>query len=200
MEPAAALAEAIKQFESQGVDLKNIDISGGVGKVEMDKALSSLKIFAKNNVAFSAHTNSDVEQYNTSQQVSILKELLDYCDAKCEQRSRNREMMNPEGLNALLELLIPEQNDEVLVSTMTLLTSLVKNEVELRDFFEPGGSLRLSKILSFQFIPDSLFLQQQSMIFHSPFFVFFFFQSFFFFCVNSSLPFPLFLFLPMFNS
>ena len=150
MEPAAALAEAIKQFESQGVDLKNIDLSGGVGKVEMDKALSSLKIFAKNNVAFSAHTNSDVEQYNTSQQVSILKELLDYCDAKCEQRSRNREMMNPEGLNALLELLIPEQNDEVLVSTMTLLTSLVKNEVELRDFFEPGGSLRLSKILSFQ--------------------------------------------------
>ena len=30
MEPAAALAEAIKQFKTQGVDIKNIDTSGGI--------------------------------------------------------------------------------------------------------------------------------------------------------------------------
>ena len=38
MEKAEALAEAINQFKSQGVDLSVIDLTGGAGREEMQEA------------------------------------------------------------------------------------------------------------------------------------------------------------------
>ena len=150
MEPAEALAEAIKQFQSQGVDLKNVDISGGIGRAEMEAALSALKAFAHNNDVFDAKVNSTVQQYTIEQQVETLRNISVMCDIKCEQHLRNREMMNPTGINALLELLVPGQVSVVLIEAVSLLSALSKVSEELRDFFEPGGSSRLGKILSAQ--------------------------------------------------
>ena len=148
MEPKEALQEAIKQFKSQGVDLRSIDISGGIGRVEMEKALESLKTFTKNNTVFDAKTNTDVLQFTVEQQVAVLNELHTMCDnTKCEQYVRNRLMMNPEGMNGLIALLLPDTPDDLLVPAMKLLSMLSKNVLELRDFFEPGGSKKLSVIL-----------------------------------------------------
>jgi len=147
MESKEALQEAIKQFKSQGVDLRNIDISGGIGRAEMETALESLKTFTKNNSVFDAKTNADVLQFTEEQQVAVLAELSTMCDAKCEQHVRNRLMMNPEGMNGLISLLSPATADAVLVPAMKLLSLLSKNVLELRDFFEPGGSKRLSEII-----------------------------------------------------
>ena len=150
MEPAEALSEAIKQFKSQGVDLKNIDTSGGIGLAEMKKALQSLKIFAKNNEVFDAKCNSTNLQFTVEQQIKVLEELGNMCEAKCEQHVRNRLMMNPDGMNNLLELLVPEQVCDVLSSSIKLLSALTKNDLELRDFFEPGGSARVSRIIEYR--------------------------------------------------
>jgi len=150
MEPAAALAEAVKQFTSQGVDLRNIDTSGGIGRAEMEAAMAALKTFATNNDVFDAKINSTIQQYSIEQQVEVLKSISIMCDAACEQNIRNREMMNPTGINSLLELLSPDMVPEVLTEAESLLANLSKASEELRDFFEPGGSMRLSKILSAQ--------------------------------------------------
>ena len=150
MEPAAALAEAVKQFTSQGVDLRNIDTSGGIGRAEMEAAMAALKTFATNNDVFDAKINSTIQQYSVEQQVEVLKSIGIMCDAACEQYVRNREMMNPTGINSLLELLSPDMVPEVLTEAESLLANLSKASEELRDFFEPGGSVRLSKILSAQ--------------------------------------------------
>ncbi len=147
MEPKEALADAITQFKSQGVDLKNIDITGGVGRAEMEAALASLKTFVTSNEVFDAKTNSTIIQYDSKQKNDVINNLNTFCDPKCEQHIRNREMMNPNGLNNLLELLIPDQENELLINTMKLVSLLSKYSLELRDFIEPGGSARISKII-----------------------------------------------------
>jgi len=150
MAPTEALAEAVKQFTSQGVDLRNIDTSGGIGKADMEAAMAALKAFASNNDVFDANVNCTIQQYTVEQQAEIIKSIGVMCDEACEQNIRNREMMNPTGINSLLEMLAPEMAPEVLTEAITLLTNLSKVSEELRDFFEPGGSVRLSKILSAQ--------------------------------------------------
>jgi len=128
-----ALAEAIKQFQSQGVSFANLDISGGIGRAEMLEAMSELA-----SCSVIGLFSSSIE---TIQKVSLL------CGDKCEMGARNRMLMNPNGLNSLHKLFKANTHAETLIGALNLLTFLSKNSIETRDFFEPGGSKEMCEIL-----------------------------------------------------
>ena len=145
MEPNEAILDAIKQFESQGVDLTNIDKTGGVGREEV---IVEFDILKKNKLA-------DVNQ-NQEELITSLKHLQELCnDTTHEYGLRNQNMMNSDGgMNACMDLLTMEQINInangiiVLSECFKLLTLIIKKNIELRDFFEPGGSKKLIDILN----------------------------------------------------
>jgi hypothetical protein len=136
-----AIKDAINQFKSQGVDLINIDITGGIGREECLACISDVVNMA-NKVTLN---DNDIIILNNS-----LKLLNDYCSDKCQYMSRNHYLMIPNGcINALHTLLIPEQNKSILILVFQAMIAMSKSNIENRDFFEPGGSKRLCDILEF---------------------------------------------------
>jgi len=134
MDVKEAIAEAVKQFQSQGVSLANIDTSGGVGRPEMDAAMEAL-LGAPQGEALS----------------EALRHLNELCDSTHEMGARNRTLMvtfkGASVLNALHALVAPSQPAESLILAMKLLKTICKGNVEARDFFEPNGSLNLVAVV-----------------------------------------------------
>ena len=137
-----AINDAVNQFKSQGVDLVNIDITGGIGRDECLACINDIVSVAnKNNIV----CDNDVITLNNN-----LKLLYELCSDKCPYMSRNHYLMIPHGcVNALHTLLVPEQNKSVLVQIFQVIITMSKTNIENRDFFEPGGSKRLCDILEF---------------------------------------------------
>ena len=130
MDLQEATADAVKQFTSQAVDLSDIDLSGGVGKQEVLDAIGKLLV-------------ADDEEI-----VRALTTLASLCNEKHELSKRNVILMRTEGgLNALHTILRFAQNTEVLVKSMRLLESVSAQNIDNRDFFEPGGSKLLGDVL-----------------------------------------------------
>lgn len=151
MEKAEALAEAISQFKSQGVDLSNIDLTGGEGREEMEEAMKKMKAVATDNAIYDVATDTSTNRYTSEEVQSALRNVMALCDSKkCELFERNRRMMNPDGLNFLNALMVVGQDQEVLRLTMNFLNVLSKDSVECRDFFEPGGSKKVTQIIAAQ--------------------------------------------------
>lgn len=151
MERSEALSEAISQFKSQGVDLGNIDLTGGEGRKEMEDAMELLHVMSKDNEMYDVKTDSSTSKYTPEEIEKGLLAVMALCDPKkCELSDRNRKMMNPGGLNSLHGLLAVGQKQEILRLTMNFLNVLSKESVEVRDFFEPGGSKKVVSILAAQ--------------------------------------------------
>lgn len=133
-EPAAAISDAISQFEKQGVDLSNIDTSGGIGREEMMDAISTLEANNKNNA--------------TAEAILANLTTIRTLTAKThDMSSRNKNLLREKGLNSLHLLMEPTQGDEVLIATFELIDDLSKDNLDTRDFFEPGGCARLDAIM-----------------------------------------------------
>lgn len=148
MEAPEALAEAISQFTSQGVDLSSIDITGGIGRQDVLDSIERVKEIAFKNDEFDANTGTSVIKYTTTEMITRLKDLMSYCDKEQnEHYERNRKMMYRDGLNALHALLVPEQDDEVLRLSCNFMNVLCKMDLEQRDFFEPNGSKKCAAIM-----------------------------------------------------
>lgn len=151
MERSEALAEAINQFKSQGVDLENIDLTGGEGRKEMEDAMELLHVMSKDNQMYDVKTDTSTNKYTPEEIEKGLLAVMALCDPKkCELYGRNRKMMNPGGLNSLHGLLVVGQKQEILRLSMNFLNVLSKESVEVRDFFEPGGSKKVVSILAAQ--------------------------------------------------
>ena len=143
MEKDEALTEAINQFKSQGVDLSNIDLTGGAGRKEMEDAMKTLKQMATDGVIYDVKTDTSTNKYSDEEVEAALRTVMAFCDSKkCELFMRNRKMMNPEGLNTLHSLLGIHQHQEILRLTLNFLNVLSKDSVECRDFFEPEAPKR----------------------------------------------------------
>lgn len=139
-----AINDAINQFKSQGVDLISIDITGGIGREECLTYINDIINISNNNNS-NILNDEDIIKLNNS-----LKSLSELCSDKCQYMSRNLYLMIPYGcINALHNLMIPEQNKTILVNIFQLLIIISKNHIENRDFFEPGGSKRLCDILEY---------------------------------------------------
>mmetsp|Transcript_33906 Transcript_33906/g.74672 ORF Transcript_33906/g.74672 Transcript_33906/m.74672 type:complete len:552 (-) Transcript_33906:1013-2668(-) len=136
MGDAEALADAIDQFNKQGVDMSAIDSSGGVGREEIMEAIKELERCSKDASAGSAAT------------LAALEGVAALCDKAHAMQARNRLfMLSQGGVNALHVLFDDKQEEGVLVRTMHLLDDLSRSSVDTRDFFEPGGSERLCMIV-----------------------------------------------------
>jgi len=138
MDEKEALAEAVKQFESQGVSLANIDTTGGVGRAEMEAAMEEMLGSSGNEDAVCAS----------------LRELNELCDASHVLGARNRTLLvtykSASAFNALHALIAPSQSANTLVAAMKLMKTVAKSSVEARDFFEPNGSLNLVSVVNAQ--------------------------------------------------
>lgn len=134
MDEKEALAEAIKQFQSQGVSLDNIDTSGGIGREEMVAAMDAL-------TASQGPTLIDA-----------LNELSLLCEVNHAMGARNRMLLvtykSASAFNALHGLIVPTQSADVIIPAMKLMKTVSKGNVEARDFFEPNGSQKLVSVMT----------------------------------------------------
>ena len=73
MEKEEALAEAINQFKSQGVDLSNVDLTGGAGREEMQEAMKALKQMATDNVVYDVKTDTSTNKYTGEEVEAALR-------------------------------------------------------------------------------------------------------------------------------
>lgn len=116
-----AILDAWKQFNSQGVDLTDIDLSGGVGKQEMIDAIAA--VTPKN----TSTKVTDGEHYldEVIVNLDLLKAL---CSDDHEMWKRNLVLMRTNGgLDALHALMFPSQNATVLLKSLTLLEIVSTN-------------------------------------------------------------------------
>jgi hypothetical protein len=118
-ELAEAIADAMSQFQKQGVDLSNIDTSGGVGRQEMLDALAALEANIKDKAAAGAV-------------VATLTALRALCSSKTTGAlsARNKNLMREKGLNNLHLLMESAQDDGVLAATFEFIEDMSKDNGE----------------------------------------------------------------------
>ena len=116
-----AILDAWKQFSSQGVDLTDIDLSGGVGKQEVLEAIALITPRKTSIAAADTECPNDEVVIN----LDILKAL---CSDDHQMSKRNLVIMRTKGgLDALHSLLFPSQNAIILVKSLTLLELVSTN-------------------------------------------------------------------------
>lgn len=115
MEKEAALAEAVAQFEKQGVDLTNIDTTGGIGRQELMDSLLVLQSIAR---------NSGLEKEKAAA-LKALGDIQAMCSKQNAYYKRNIMVIEDEGgMNSFLFHLDPEEHPQVLLKTAQVLTEL----------------------------------------------------------------------------
>ncbi|RYG96176.1 hypothetical protein EON65_54810 [archaeon] len=113
MEPEEALKEAISQFQKQGVDLANLDLTGGIGRQEMLDAMSNLNRLASTN----AESAGEVLQ--------AIVQLQKLCDKSSALSARNVMLMKEEGgVNSLHLFLDTKQSIDVIITASDFLNDL----------------------------------------------------------------------------
>lgn len=124
-----AIKDAWTQFNSQGVDLTDIDLSGGVGKQEMLDAIAGITVNNSSSTAgATADATSSSNTDNTEKIVTNLDILKVLCSDSHSMSKRNLVMMRSKGgLDALHALMLPTQTPTVLVKALTLLEIVSTN-------------------------------------------------------------------------
>ena len=118
MKQDEAIFDAYKQFASQGVDLTDIDISGGVGRQEM---LDSIAVLASHGSLRTENVISECED-KINLVIRTLDNLSSLCSNQHDLAKRNLVIMRSNGgLDAIHLLMFPSQNTSILVSSLTLL-------------------------------------------------------------------------------
>ena len=111
--PEEAIRDAIDQFKKQGIDLSNIDKTGGIGRQEMLDALESLV--------------RTTELKAPDDIISAVDSLSQLCSKSNEMSTRNIMLMKEKnGVNALHILLEPDLSPNALGKVMVFLGDLSK--------------------------------------------------------------------------
>jgi hypothetical protein len=119
-----AIFDAYKQFSSQGVDMTDIDISGGVGRQDVLDAIAVLKTHGSLTAVEAASAES-IEANNVLDSIAILSKLCTESHDLCK---RNLVMMRSNGgLDAIHLLMFPTQNAAILAKSLTLLEQVSTN-------------------------------------------------------------------------
>lgn len=141
--PGDALRDATNQFLKQGIDISNLDTSGGIGKAEF---LTEVKKVIDYRDGASEITNEAL--------LAAFIAIKQMCDDKAEFGKRNQNLLIAgkvdRGFEAIHDIMSEAQPAAILVGALDLLGALSKANVEIRDLFEPVGSQKLASILEFQ--------------------------------------------------
>lgn len=139
MEKDDAVKEAIAQFRKQGIDLSNIDLTGGEGRQQLLEAIATVQ-------------NTSIRTANASKLdtlLSAVQEIGTVCDKSHACSRRNLLIMEEEGgFNALQWHLDSNEHPTVIAKVLKVLMDLSFQQDYTRDLFEPGGSLKLVTLIS----------------------------------------------------
>lgn len=116
MASGEAIKDAIKQFQGQGIDLDGIDVSGGIGRAEIDAAITEVIRLSTTSVAEAIEIELAIHQ------LSIL------CAEKTEWTRRNQSLLYARGgFTALFSLFQTQtESDGVIKSIINLLGQISK--------------------------------------------------------------------------
>lgn len=118
MEKAEAIKEAVAQFRKQGIDLTNIDVTGGEGRQQLIDAI---------NVVQSTAIHCDEAKIEAL--LAALTELQQSCNKTHICSRRNLLILEEEGgFNALLWHLDINEHDAVLMKVAKVLTDLCSQQ------------------------------------------------------------------------
>lgn len=163
-----ALLDAVKQFRIQGVDLSDIDVTGGIG---LDEFLGHIKVLEE------YLKDDNFNKQPSSLIIESIKSISKLC-SKTEDKEhnkyiiRNQNLMNSKGgLNALQNLIKMNNQSHTFYSNSNSNSNTIdipyplsidiqleainclyitsKTNVSNRDFFEPGGSLLLIELIRY---------------------------------------------------
>lgn len=163
-----ALHDAISQFEKQGnhltdtvhstpsrpyhhwtgVDLSNIDKTGGVGRQEMLDAIESLGTLVET-VDSSSSVEEAIAILDNVSRLCFMNDTTDEIATVLAERNTIL-MVEMPGVNHLHSLMakFDKVDQSVMVKVLSLLTDLSKKSESIRDFFEPGGSSKIAALLT----------------------------------------------------
>jgi hypothetical protein len=135
MPMAEAIQDSIKQFVSQGVDLEDIDVSGGIGREELLARIQTILEYQEEKVSEGV--------------IEAANDLIELMSEKNELHKRNRNVIFTKGvLDALIRALFWEENVDKLKSILGLCIAMVPLKDEYRDSFEPNGSHNIHHLLT----------------------------------------------------
>lgn len=141
-----AVQDALQQFSKQGIDLSNIDTSTGEGRKELLEVFQSLN----NSLCPVPDVPTALTQLQLIAQ-SLQKQHPHY-------RRNIMLMYHQGGLNALHAHLDVKEDISIQGIIIKLISDLSVVNIEIRDFFEPGGSAKINgiitKLLSTPLIPS----------------------------------------------
>jgi hypothetical protein len=119
-----AILETINQFSSQGVVLKNIDTSGGLGLSVIANAITVVIEYA-----------NDVVKNGTAI-LSALQTIRKLCSAKYQHSERNINIILHEGcLAALYKMLEQPYSDEIISAVLETIASISRTDGLYLNYF-----------------------------------------------------------------
>lgn len=152
MDKAEAIKEAIAQFRKQGIDLSNIDLTGGEGRQQLLDAINTLQ-----NTALHV---ADAGQLASL--VTAIAEIGTVCDKSHMCSRRNLLIMEEEGgFNALQWHLDATEHSDVIAKVLKVLIDLSNQQDYTRDLFEPGGSIKIVSLLTTWFVENGPFSDEK---------------------------------------
>jgi hypothetical protein len=167
-----ALIETIQQLESMGKDLSAIDITGGVIRNQILQILQQLKENLKN------YNDESINEMRVNSFIQLNEILLNKSpvngegeegDEKVKEggsganqnHEKNQNIFSSNGgVIILLEYIDSHYHPKIVKLTLELLLNLSKNNIQIRDLFEPGGSEKLCQVITSCY--SSLSLQDKS--------------------------------------
>lgn len=139
MDKDDAIKEAIAQFRKQGIDLSNIDLTGGEGRQQLVDAITTVQETPLN-VTDTAKVDA---------LIAAISEIAIVCDKSHICSRRNLLIMEEEGgFNALQWHLDPCEHHHVLCKVLKTLADLSFQQEYTRDLFEPGGSMKIVSLFT----------------------------------------------------
>jgi len=131
-----AVQDALQQFSKQGIDLSNIDTSTGEGRKEL------LEIFQSLN-------SSPCPVPDVPTALTQLQHIAQTLQKQHPHYRRNIMLMYHQGgLNALHAHLDVKEDISIQGLIIKLISDLSVVNIEIRDFFEPGGSAKINGIIT----------------------------------------------------
>lgn len=172
MSTEQALADAIAQFTSQGVDLDSVDITGGIGVEELESAWRVVDRYLKASSPHTSHTNAQIDTLHgeltsveSANVVTALVALQSLCDTTYTYSARNLNLIRTKGYLHQLHGMIDERHPSaILIEVFALLRLSARLNIDNRDFFEPNGSSRLSALLKHYLATPELVLSNTKLV------------------------------------
>jgi hypothetical protein len=139
MDKLEAIKDATEQFRKQGVDLSNIDLTGGEERKNLLNAIECLRTYPY------------PDETNISLVLEALTVIKTMCDQKDKSNKRNAIIFNEQfGIIALFPHFAPGTSPIIITTCLSTLANLCHHHESIRDAIDLDGVEKLIKLLQAQ--------------------------------------------------